>query len=94
MNIGGNEVKSCRPARKRIDVSVGDSVRIIRELQGYSQNGLARLTGIPQATLSAVENDRIDISKRRAEQLAKAFKAHSAIIMFPEYEGDLIQRAA
>jgi transcriptional regulator with XRE-family HTH domain len=94
MNIGGHEVKTFHPARKRIDVSVGDSVRIIRELQGYSQNGLARLTGIPQATLSAVENDRIDIGKRRAEQLAKAFKVHPAIIMFPEYEGDLIQQAA
>lgn len=48
-------MKSFRPARKRIDVSVGESVRIIRELRGYSQNELARLTGIPQGTLSAIE---------------------------------------
>jgi hypothetical protein len=41
-----------------------------------------------------LENDRIDIGKRRAEQLAKAFKVHPAIIMFPEYEGELIQQAA
>jgi hypothetical protein len=34
-------MKTFRPARKRIDVSVGESVRIIRELQGYSQNELA-----------------------------------------------------
>ena len=53
MIIGGYEVKNFRPAKKRIDVSVGESVRIIRELQGYSQNELARRTGIPQATLSA-----------------------------------------
>ena len=35
-----------RKARKRIDVSVGESVRIIRELQELSQNQLAALTGI------------------------------------------------
>jgi transcriptional regulator with XRE-family HTH domain len=32
-----------RPAKKRAEVSVGESVRIIRELQGLSQNELARL---------------------------------------------------
>ena len=41
-----------RPAKKRLKVSVGESVRIIRELQGLSQNQLAERTGIPQATLS------------------------------------------
>jgi transcriptional regulator with XRE-family HTH domain len=43
-----------RPAKKRITVSVGESVRIIRELQELSQNQLSRLTGIPQATISAM----------------------------------------
>ena len=40
-----------RPAKKRINVSVGESVRIIRELQGLSQNQLAERTRIAQATL-------------------------------------------
>ena len=44
MSIGDHKMKTFRPARKRINVSVGESVRIIRELQGYSQNELARLT--------------------------------------------------
>ena len=48
-----------RPAKRRLKVSVGESVRIIRELQGLSQNQLAERTGIPQATLSAIENDRV-----------------------------------
>ena len=39
-----------KPAKKRIDVSVGESVRIIRELQGMSQNNLADASGIPQLT--------------------------------------------
>jgi transcriptional regulator with XRE-family HTH domain len=41
-----------RPAKKRTSVSVGESVRIVRELQELSQNQLAHLTGIPQATIS------------------------------------------
>ena len=36
-----------RAAKKRITVSVGESVRIVRELQGLSQNQLAERTGIP-----------------------------------------------
>ena len=59
-------MKTFRPARKRIDVSVGESVRVIRELQGYSQNELARRTGIPQATISAIENDRVRLGVERA----------------------------
>src|SRR3972149_6924157 len=52
-------MKQFRSAKKRITVSAGESVRIIRELQGLSQNQLAQRTGIPQATLSAIENDRV-----------------------------------
>ena len=43
----------------RNNVSIGESVRIIRELQELSQNELSTLTGIPQSTLSAIEHDRI-----------------------------------
>jgi hypothetical protein len=41
-----------------------------------------------------LENDRVDIGKKRAEQLANAFGVHPAIIMFPEYESADIQRVA
>ena len=44
--------------KKTCDVSVGESVKIIRELQGLSQNELVALTGIPQSTLSAIEHDQ------------------------------------
>ena len=50
--------KEFRRARKTVDVSVGESVRIIRELQELSQSQLSDLTGIPQSTISAIENDR------------------------------------
>ena len=79
-------MKTFRPARKRIDVSVGESVRIIRELQGYSQNELARLSGIPQATLSAIENDRIRLGVGRAKILGRALRCHPAVLVFPGWE--------
>jgi len=82
-----------RPAKRRIKVSVGESVRIIRELQGLSQNQLAELTGIPQATLSAIENDRVRLGVERAKVLARALKCHPAVLVFPGWE-DQIESAA
>jgi transcriptional regulator with XRE-family HTH domain len=79
-------MKTFRPAKKRIDVSVGESVRIIRELQGYSQNELARRTGISQATISAIENDRVRLGVERAKILAQALKCHPAVLVFPGWE--------
>ena len=82
-----------RAAKKRITVSVGESVRIIRELQDLSQNQLAERTGIPQATLSAIENDRVRLGVERAKVLAKALKCHPAALVFPGWE-DHLQTAA
>jgi transcriptional regulator with XRE-family HTH domain len=78
-----------RPAKKRITVSVGESVRIVRELQGLSQNQLAERTGIPQATLSAIENDRVRLGVERAKILARALKCHPAVLVFPGWENHL-----
>ena len=75
-----------RPARKRAAVSVGESVRIIREFQELSQNELARLTGIPQTTISAIENDRVRLGVERAKVLARALKCHPAVLVFPGWE--------
>jgi transcriptional regulator with XRE-family HTH domain len=82
----GHEMKEFRPARKRIEVSVGESVRVIRELQGLSQNQLAALTGIPQTTLSAIENDRVRLGVERAKVLARALNCHPAVLVFPGWE--------
>jgi transcriptional regulator with XRE-family HTH domain len=75
-----------RKARKTVEVSVGESVRILRELQGLSQNQLSRLTGIPQSTLSALENDRINLGVERAKTLARALRCHPAVRVFPGWE--------
>ncbi len=77
------EIKDYRKAKKTVEVSVGESVRIIRELQGLSQNGLSRLTNIPQSTISGIENGRIQIGVERAKVLAKALKCHPAVLVSP-----------
>jgi transcriptional regulator with XRE-family HTH domain len=75
-----------RRAKKQIDLSVGESVRIIRELQELSQNDLSRLTGISQSTISAIENDRVQLGVERAKVLARALACHPAVLVFPAWE--------
>ena len=79
-------MKEFRPVRKRVDVCVGESVRIVRALQELTQNQLCALTGIPQATISAIENDRVNLGVKRAKVLARALKCHPAVLVFPSWE--------
>lgn len=81
-------MKDYRKARKAVDVTVGDSVRIVRELQELSQSQLARLTGIPQSTISAIENNRVNLGVERAKVLARALKCHPAVLVFPGWEAE------
>ncbi len=77
-----------RKAKKQVDVSVGDSVRIIRELQELSQNELAELTGIPQSTLCAIENNRVNLGVERAKILGRALRCHPSVLVFPGWDVD------
>jgi len=78
--------KNFRPARKRVAVSVGESVRIVRELQGLTQSQLARLTDIPQSTISAIESDNVNLGIERAKTLARALRYHPAVLVFPGWD--------
>lgn len=73
-------------AAKRIEISVGESVRILRELQELSQSQLSALTGIPRATISAIENGRANLGVARAKVLARALNCHPAVLVFPGWE--------
>ena len=75
-----------RRAKRHIDVSPGESVRIIRELQDMSQNDLAAASGIPQSTISAIERERINLGVERAKLLARALKCHPAVLVFPSWD--------
>ena len=58
----------------------------MRELQELSQNELAKLSGLPQSTISGMESGRINIGVERAKVLAKALRIHPAVIVFPGWE--------
>jgi len=75
-----------RKAKKSIEVSPGESVKILRELQELSQNELAQLTGIPQSTISAIENDRVRLGVERSKVLARALNCHPAVLVFPGWD--------
>jgi transcriptional regulator with XRE-family HTH domain len=79
-------MKDYRKAKKTVEVSVGESVRIIRELQELSQIDLAELTGIQQSTISGIENGRINLGVERAKVLARALKCHPAVLVFPGWD--------
>ena len=83
MTTGEIKMNKFKKAKKTVEVSIGSSVRILRELQELSQNELALLSGIPQSTLSAIEHDKVKLGVERAKVLARALKCHPAVIVFP-----------
>lgn len=78
-----------RKAKKSVDVTAGESVKILRELQELSQNELAELTGIPQSTISAIENDRVRLGVERSKVLARALRCHPSVLVFPGWNVDV-----
>lgn len=81
-------------AKSHVVLTTGETIRMLRELKGWTQAELARRSGISVTNISLLENEKIEIGKKRAEKLAKSFDIHPAIIMFPEYEAKEIERAA
>ena len=79
-------MKDFARAKRHIEVSTGESVRILRELQELSQNQLAYVCGIPQSTISTIENDRVRLGVERSKTLARALKCHPAVLVFPGWD--------
>ena len=81
-------------AQSHASLTTGQVIRMLRELKGWTQEELAVRSGISATNISLLENGKVDIGKKRAEQLAEAFDVHPAIIMFPEYEAREIAKVA
>ncbi len=75
-----------RSARRYASLTVGDAVRVTRELQELSQSELAERAGLSQPILSAIEKGRIALGVERAKRLARALKVHPAVLLFPDWE--------
>jgi transcriptional regulator with XRE-family HTH domain len=82
------------PARQHAVLTTGEVIKMLRELKEWTQEELSKRCKINATNISLLENNKIEIGKRRAEQLAHAFNVHPAIIMFPEYESEEIRKAA
>jgi transcriptional regulator with XRE-family HTH domain len=67
-------------------VTPGEALKMIRELQGLSQNDLAQLTNMNQSNISALENGSRQMGRDRAIVLAKALHVHPAVLLFPDFD--------
>jgi transcriptional regulator with XRE-family HTH domain len=82
------------PAKRHVKLSSGNMIRMLRELKEWTQAELAKRSGISATNISLLENDHVEIGKKRAEALARAFNIHPATIMFPGYETTDVKLAA
>jgi transcriptional regulator with XRE-family HTH domain len=92
--MGSRRTTKFVSAKPHITLTTGEVIRMLRELKGWTQTELARRCGISATNISLLENRKVEIGKKRAEQIAKVFGIHPAIIMFPEYEGNEIRNVA
>lgn len=67
------------------ELTPGKELKIYSELNGLSQNELSELTGLKQATISSLENDRITMGIDRAKTLASALNVHPGPLAFADW---------
>jgi transcriptional regulator with XRE-family HTH domain len=76
------------PARVRVALTRGDSVRIARELQEMTQAELAEASGVPQPAISSIESGRVALGAERAEKLARALRVYPGVLLWPNWSED------
>lgn len=73
-------------AKVNCDITPGQMLRTLRELQELTQNDLAELSGISQPNISAIESGTRQLGRERALAFARALKVHPAVILFPDFD--------
>jgi transcriptional regulator with XRE-family HTH domain len=73
-------------AKTKVEISPGEMLRTLRELQELSQKQLSELTGIPQSNISAIESGHRQLGRERAIVFAKALRVHPSVILFPDFD--------
>ncbi|VAX33580.1 hypothetical protein MNBD_NITROSPIRAE01-555 [hydrothermal vent metagenome] len=89
-----HEDRDFTKAERHARFTTGEALRMLRELKGWTQKELSKRSGIQVSNISLLENDKIEIGKKRVLGLANALGVHPAIIMFPEYEEEDIRIAS
>ncbi len=80
------KAKDFVPADTGVTLSPGQTIRTLRELNQMSQEDLAEETGIPQTTISSIENGKTSLGAERSKVFANAFDVHPAIILFSDWK--------
>jgi len=73
-------------ARVREEITPGEMLRTLRELQEMSQSELAEATGLSQSNISALETGARNMGRERALVLARALRVHPAVLLFPSFD--------
>jgi predicted transcriptional regulator len=73
-------------ARVHVSLTPGETLKMLRELQGLSQNNLAELTGVRQSNISALESNARQFGRDRTIVFAKALRVHPAVLLFPDFD--------
>jgi transcriptional regulator with XRE-family HTH domain len=71
-------------------LTVGDAVRIAREFADLTQQELARRSEIPQPAISGIEKNQVKLGAARAAKLGQAMKIHPGLLVFPNWDADLL----
>ncbi len=77
------------PAKKYGKLTPGKALKIYRELHGLTQAGLAKKSGLKQATISSLEHDRVVMGIDRAKALAIVLKVHPSTLAFADWESEI-----
>lgn len=65
---------------KKVEYSLGDRIKFIRESRKITQAVLAKQSGLTQATIANLETGRKDPSIQTMEKIAKALDVHIATL--------------
>lgn len=65
------------------DLTSGEVIRALRVESGISQDELYKITGIARSNISAIENDRLEVTAYYAKIFAAALGVHPSEILFP-----------
>lgn len=69
-------------ARDRVNLTVGDVIKMSCELNEISQAELSKRTGIPESNISEMIHGKRSIGKAIAQKLAKSLNVSPAFILF------------
>jgi transcriptional regulator with XRE-family HTH domain len=75
-------------SRMRVKLRPGEMVRALRQKNELTQADLAARSGLTQATISSIENERVQLGVERAKSLARALHVHPAALLFPGWNVD------